>query len=258
MNRKRALFFIGWAPVPRGLRGFLAAAAVGLVALFSGVAYLAAATQDDPGDGAFRFDWGRQTVTGVLTAEPYPLVHLTEATERFPAGRTLLLSGVGKRGVQDRAGPLDGASVTVSGVALKRGTVDMLQVRPQADGLVPTEAAAGATAPAPPAPVALGRWRVTGEICDGKCYAGAMRPGDGLAHRACASLCLIGGVPPIFVTTDPVDGESFLLLADAEGRPVTDAVLDHVATLVDVEGTVERVGTILVFRIEPETLRLAR
>lgn len=26
----------------------------------------------------------------------------------------------------------------------------------------------------PAAPVDLGKWRLTGEICDGKCYAGAM------------------------------------------------------------------------------------
>ena len=104
----------------------------------------------------------------------------------------------------------------------------------------------------------LGRWRLTGEICDGKCYAGAMRPGTGLAHKACANLCLIGGVPPVLVTTAPVEGERFLLIAGADGGPVTPALLDHVATLVQVEGDVERRGSLLVLRVAPGTLRLAR
>lgn len=97
-----------------------------------------------------------------------------------------------------------------------------------------------------------------GEICDGKCYTGAMRPGEGLAHRACANVCLVGGVPPVFVSTDRIDGEEFLLMADADGGPVTDALLDHVATLVEVEGDVERRGDILVFRIDPDSIRPAQ
>ena len=257
MADRREPFFIGWALPPAGLRLFLVLAAMALVALFAAVGWLLAATQDDPGDGAFRFDWGRQTVVGVIEAEPYPILHVLQS-ERFPAGHTLLLSGQGKRGAQDRSGPLDGQVVVASGVALTRGEIDMLQLRGGSNGLSPAEDRAADPSASLPVPKALGRWRVTGEICDGKCYAGAMRPGDGLAHKACANLCLIGGVPPIFVATDRIDGEQFLLLADAEGGPVTEAVLDHVATLVEIEGNIERRGAILVFRIDPNSIRLAR
>ena len=252
MTDKPDPFFIGWAKPPQALRGFLVWVGCGMVALFAGVGYLVAATQADPGNGAFRFDWGHQTVIGVLAADPYPVIHVTES-ERYATGHTLLLSGLGKRGVQERAAPLVGQMVQASGVALTRGALDMLQVRGGTNGL----SAADAPASTLPEPEALGRWRLTGEICDGKCYAGAMRPGTGLAHRACANLCLSGGVPPVFVTTDAVDGESFLLLGDADGGPVTEAVLDHTATLVEIEGDVERRGSILVFRIDPGTIRLA-
>ena len=249
---EREPFFIGWAPTPRELRGFLLAMALGIVALFGAAAYLVAATANDPGDGDFRFDWGPQTVTGVLEAEPYPLLHVTQS-DRFPAGHTLMLTGVGKTGVQDRAGPLAGRPVTATGIVLKRGDLDMLQVDGGSDGLAPAEGAVG-----PPPSKPLGRWRLTGEICDGKCYAGAMRPGDGLAHRACANLCLVGGVPPVFVSTAPVEGQEFLLLGDAGGGPVTEALLDSTAILVEVEGVVERRGDLLVFLIDPTTLRPAK
>ena len=256
-------FFIGFRPPGKSLRRFLACVIAGLVFVFAGAGWLIAATQDDPGDGSFRYDWGRQTVTGVIEATPYPLLHVLESTDRFEEGHTLLLSGAGKRGAQSRAEPLDGQVVTVSGVALTRGSIDMIQLRGGAAGLSAAEdhpdAAPEAEPPqgVPPEAEPLGRWRVTGEICDGKCYTGAMRPGEGLAHRACANICLVGGVPPIFVSTDRIDGEEFLLLADADGGEVTDALLDHVAMLVEVEGDVERRGDILVFRIDSDSIRLA-
>jgi hypothetical protein len=85
-----------------------------------------------------------------------------------------------------------------------------------------------------------------------------MRPGEGIAHRACANLCLTGGVPPVFVSTGAVAGERFLMMADAGGGPLTAAALAHTALLVEIEGEVERRGGLLVFRIDPESIRRAR
>ena len=253
MSAPREPFFIGWARIPLGLRGFLAACAAGLVLVFAAAGYLVAATMDDPGSGAFRFDWGRQTLIGRLETLPYPVLHVIES-DRYPAGQTILLTGNGKRGVQERAAPLAGRVVKASGVMLNRGDLAMLQLAGGKRGLAMLDE----REPSPAGVVAHGRWRLSGEICDGKCYTGAMRPGRGLAHKACANLCLIGGAPPVFVSTAAVDGERFLLMAGADGGPVTEAILDHVATLVEVEGEVERRGSLLVFKIAPDTLRLVR
>ncbi len=249
---ERDPFFIGWAAAPIGLRGFLAACAFGLVAAFGFVAYLVAATADDPGDGAFRFDWGPQTVTGVLEDAGYPILHVTESG-RFPSGRTLMLTGAGKVGVQDPAAALDGRLARATGIVIARGDLEMLQVDGGPEGLVAAEGEATVPAATP-----LGRWRLTGEICDGKCYAGAMRPGEGIAHRACANLCITGGVPPVFVSTDAVEGERFLMMVDAGGGPLTAAALAHTALLIEIEGEIERRGGLLVFRIDPESIRRAR
>ena len=102
----------------------------------------------------------------------------------------------------------------------------------------------------------LGRWKLTGEICDGKCLAGAMRPGRGLAHRACANLCLVGGVPPVFVSSAPIDDEEFLLIGGPDGGPLPAAMLEYTALYISVEGRIERRGGMLVFLIYPDTVEV--
>jgi len=248
-------FFVGYRKTPDALRGFLWIVTATLV-LGAGIAgYAIGATQNDPGDGAFQFEFGPQTVTGVLEMTPMPVIHVTEGNDRIPTGRTLMLSGGGKNGAISRAEPLAGQMVTVSGVLLERGDLDMLQLRGSANGIGPAEEA---TAVPVPTPEPLGRWRLAGEICDGKCYAGAMRPGTGLAHKACANLCLIGGIPPVFVSSQPVAGAEFLMIAGPNGAPMPDAAYDRVAQYIAVEGDIARHGDLLVFAIDPDTMEVIR
>ena len=69
-------FFVGWGKkLPKGLPPFLIASVLFIVGLFAGTAFSFVATQSDPGEGAFRFDMGRQTIVGVLQAKPYPVIH---------------------------------------------------------------------------------------------------------------------------------------------------------------------------------------
>ena len=248
-------FFVGYLPVPAGLRLFLFAAGLGLIGFFAAAGLFTGATQDDPGNGAFRFDIGRQTVTGVLELKPYPLLRITEGSEHIQAGQTLMLSGGGKRGLMERAAGLGGQLAQASGVLLTRGDLVMMQVRGGSAGL----AAADDGVPAPssvPDAEPLGRWRLAGEICDGKCLAGAMRPGRGLAHKACANLCIIGGVPPVFVSSQPVEGSQFLLIAGPDGGPLPDAAYDRVGQYIAVEGDIERRGDLLVFSIDPASMEV--
>lgn len=250
-------FFIGWAAPPKPLRGFLLSFAALLIAGFAGLALAIGAAKPDPGPAAFRFDWGRQTVEGVLSAKPYPTVTVTKGAERIEVGHTLMLTGQGKRGVQARAANLDGQLVEASGVILKRGALDMLQARGGENGLKSIDAGAGADVAATPADEPLGRWRISGEVCDGKCLAGAMRPGAGLAHKACANLCIYGGAPPVFVASAPVEGSQFLLLGAANGEPLGDAVYDLVARMVTLEGDLVRRGDMLIFLADLEAATAA-
>ena len=94
-----------------------------------------------------------------------------------------------------------------------------------------------------------------GYYCDGKCWNGAMRPGNGIAHKACANLCLIGGLPAVLVTTTPVAGSTFLLLADADGGPMPESLRPMVGLRISLDGSVERRGDLLVMRATPASAR---
>ncbi|WP_224815162.1 hypothetical protein [Hasllibacter sp. MH4015] len=248
-------FFVGYLPVPPGLRMFFLAACLILIAGAAFLSFAIASTQDDPGDGRFRFDYGPQTVQGVLELTPSPILHVTQGTDAIPVGHTLMLSGQGKNGAVDRAAALEGQLVQATGILIERGDLDMMQLN---GGNNFRAADDQSVIPDIPTPEPLGRWQITGEICDGKCEAGAMNPGRGIAHRACANLCLLGGVPPVFVTTQPVEGEDFLLIAGEGDDTLPPALLDYVGLYVTLEGEVARHGDILVFTVDTENVVLAQ
>jgi hypothetical protein len=253
MSRGTKPFFVGYLPVPGGLRHYLLLISVIFVSVFALTGVFMGATQDDPGPAQYRFDYGRQTVTGVIELTPYPVLRVTQGNDQIAAGSTLMLSGQGKNGVDVRAVPLAGQLAQVSGVLLERGDLNMLQLASGRRGLSAVEGDAPPLVTEP-----LGRWKLAGEICDGKCLSGAMRPGRGLAHKACANLCLLGGVPPVFVSSQPVEGAEFLLITGPEGGALPPRAYDFVAQYVSLEGEVERRGDLLVLRLDPATLELTR
>ena len=226
-------FFVGWSgrtAIP--LLGFLTLILVTLVVGFGALAFALGVTVDDPGGGDFT---GEKDITGTLIADPYPMI-VTDNDRH-----TIVLSGGGKRGVQAQARPLDGQHVRATGFGVKRGDRDLLLVgdlRPE-----PGEAV-------PPVREALGTWRLTGEICDGKCSLGVMRPGSKPPHKACANVCLLGGVPPVFITTTPVLGTRYLLMGDAENHALPDELRDYVAITSRMDGILERIGDSLIFRTD--------
>ncbi|MEO1274890.1 MAG: hypothetical protein AAFV96_05675 [Pseudomonadota bacterium] len=97
-EREEAPFFVGYLPVPGPLRPFLALVGGALLLAAAILGYWVAATMPDPGPARFRFDMGRQTVTGVLMEGAYPVLRVTEGNDAIPAGHTLMLSGGGKTG----------------------------------------------------------------------------------------------------------------------------------------------------------------
>ena len=228
-------FFVGWRGRP--VSGFLIGVCALAFVLFSGLALAIGSAVNDPGGGAFA---GDKDLTGVVVAEPYPLLILDPDADH-PNGHAVLMSGGGKRGVQAQAEALAGKRARATGAGFKRGSIDML--------LVDTLAAADGTAPEPAVAV-LGTWRLTGEICDGKCVSGVMRPGDGLAHKACANVCISGGVPPVLVTTAPVEGAGFLLMGDRNGHALPASFRDHTGLPQRMDGTVRRIADVSIFQTD--------
>jgi hypothetical protein len=250
-------FFVGWsgrtgAPLGR----FLAAVALALTLGLGALGYALAAFGDDPAEGLIGLAPGPQvapetpeprTVTGVLDRGPVPLLRLDPTPDR-PQGETLMMVLWDKRGVSPDPA-LYGTRVSVDGVVFRRGDLSMLVSGAE------FRAADGPVSPPPPAEP-LGRWRLAGEICDGKCYAGVMSPGTGLGHRACAALCFVGDVPAVFVSAEPVMGSRFFILADADGGPPPPETRRLFGVPVLLEGALERRGSALILRADFAGARL--
>ena len=241
-------FFVGWST--RSVRPSLRFISIVAAAILVGAAALGfaiGAAAPDPGNGDYRFP--EVTLTGVIEAKPVPILRLpAEGGRKTP--HAIMLSTEGTNGAEDAVAGLDGQRVEVYGLLIKRGDIDMLEI---ADGGIK---AIDATATSLAAPVPLGRWRITGEICDGKCYTGAMRPGNGIAHKACAGICFVGGVPAVFVSTGAIEGKSFMLMVDQKSGRFIDAFRDLAALRIAIEGELERIDDLLVFRADPATAKV--
>lgn len=233
-------FFVGYAPTPlRDRRFFLAAG----LALMSGTAALGAgfgAIQARPGPGT----WDQADVrdwTGIVTSEPYGMLR-TADLDGTP--RTALLACLGKCGVAARLSGLAGQRVRVRGSLIRRGRHAMIAVPETEADWITSLGPAGEVALAFPDAETLGEVSLVGEILDSKCWFGAMRPSSGKVHKACASLCIRGGLPPAFFARDKAGRQALMILTSA-GQAHGPDLLPLVADPVQVRGTLMRRGDLL-------------
>jgi hypothetical protein len=227
--------FIGWLPMPRAYARFLVPVAAGLVVAAAVTAALIARGQRSPGDGRWA-DEQANTLVGIVYAEPYAMIRVP-GTEPGDPPVTILLVEEGKFGAKARVRPFDGQSVQVTGTLLSREGIRMLELVAGEDGLRrPTGSAVDLRRPAPQQ---RGRVTLRGEIVDSKCYLGAMKPGGGRTHKGCATLCLKGGVPPLFVARGAGGELGHYLLTDAAGGPLDQATFDLVGEQLECDGELE-------------------
>ena len=244
MADKNDNFYVGYLPLPKGLRAPLAALVIVLIALIALDAWLIAKLQPEAGDG--RWAEAPTEFVGTLTRDPYPVLRVNKGGKV----RTYVVISDEKRGAEAALENFeDGATIRLLGYEIERASVGMIQ-------LAATEMSTAAAAPiAEPHREIHGRITVTGEIVDSKCWLGVMRPGDGHIHKACASICIRGGIPPMFVTRD--DGAPpVMLLTLFDGRAVPpERILEYVADSVQLSGIVEKRGDLTVFKADLDSLK---
>lgn len=228
------------AQTARVRRFVLVAAAVAAIALT-----LVAITQRPLVDSRFEFGVWRE-FRGVVEARPAPMLRVPR-----PGGGSsaYLLVAQGKHGADALVAPWVGKGVSLRGSLVHQGGQTMVEVEP--DSLAPADVRVDA----PGAAVPLGRYTLRGEIVDSKCHLGVMNPGERRTHRACARLCIRGGVPPMLWAEDAAGEVRRLLLVDVDGKPVNDRVLDLVGDPVEVTGDVEQLEGWLVLRADPAAIR---
>jgi hypothetical protein len=221
VSAERDEFYVGYLPTPAGHARFLRVLVPALLAALLGGGAIIAAAQRDPGDAVWTTD-ETTTVEGRLVLDPYPRV-VTELA-------SVLLVESGKHGARRRATPLAGQRVRATGFPLARSGRMVLELTPGSDAITPL----GDAQPEPPAGAAQSITLV-GEIVDSKCYHGAMKPGDGKSHKACAILCIQGGIPPVLVVQSDVGNDAYLL-ASPDGGPIGDWLFPLVGEPVEIQG----------------------
>jgi hypothetical protein len=254
-------FFIGWEPTPKKYARFLRPIIVALLLITGGVAAAVAYLQRDPGTGHWDTDNVR-TFDGIVNTQPYAMIRVP-GDRPGDTPRTMLLVDDGKFGALPRVeefvrGRADGVAVRVTGTILHRDGRWMLELTEGEKGMRRLTATEEAKLPPlgwPPPEVLAEHVTLKGEIIDPKCYLGAMKPGGGKTHKACAMLCISGGVPPMLVTHDASKNEAFYLLASEEAGVANERVLDFVGDPVEISGRLERHGDLLLLRIAADGVR---
>ncbi len=240
-------FYVGYLPTPASHLKTLRVLIPGVVLAFLAGVAIISFVQRDPGSAVWRSQV--ETFEGIVRTEPWPMLITTT-----PDGpRVVLLVEEGKHGAQQRVAPWIGQHVAAKGLVLTRDSRIILE-------LVPDDDAIAAAAVLQPAIVGIAapdnlasalRVSLRGEIIDSKCYHGAMKPGEGKTHKACATLCISNGIPAMFIAED---GSAYLL-ATADGAPLDKDTLSKIGERVEVRGEVTPLADMRVLRIEPRSVK---
>ena len=232
MSSEPKEFYVGYLPTPTGLVRFYRVLIPALIVAAGAFGFWLAGAQQAAGEGQWAYGVDSEVI-GRMQAAPYP--HVVTAT-----GEAVLLVREGKLGVETWAAAVDDQTVAVRGYAIERGTWRMLELRSAADiRAVDLEQAIEL-----PEPSDYGQHTIAGEIVDSKCFLGVMKPGDGMVHRACAELCIRGGMPPMLLAEDSAGKRAGYLLLAPDGGSARDLVAGKVAVPVTLTGDVSRRGAL--------------
>lgn len=247
-------FFVGYLPaMPAGHGGLTRWAAGAFAVIGVAVAVLSTTLRRDPGPGTWSHDRAREFI-GVLTADPYPMLHgVTVTGLDGPGEASAILVGVGKHGPGLDLQPWAGRPVRITGTSLRRGDLFVVELADGPDAIA--EATPGDGAPSPSREIAAQPVTLRGEVIDPKCYAGAMKPGDGKAHRACAARCIAGGIPPVLAVPRAGGESDFYVLAGPGGDVLNQAILPFVGDVVEVSGMPGRIGRARVLLADVDSIR---
>ena len=199
-------FYVGYLPIPASHRRFIIFFVLFAAIWSLGMATIITLTMRSPGTAQWNTG-SMQTWVGTLIEKPYPMLVPDDPNE--PA---LLVVEMGKRGAHERLTPYFNQQVQLQGYELNRDARRMIELDTHEDAITlasnqSTDQTIQWTTFTPTNTITT-----IGEIVDGKCYLGAMKPADGIGHRACAVLCIRGGLPPMFVTIDDNGNRSYALL----------------------------------------------
>ena len=236
--------YVGYMAAPDEHRHAVKRILLLVAAWLSFCAFTLVLTMPSPGEGVWE-NANEREWEGTLISDPYPML--------LTADDTLLVVSMGKRGAHDQIEQFADARVKLRGYELRRQGRRMIELVPESISLL---------GDAPEQQFSLTMLDIepidfTGEIIDGKCFLGAMKPGNGFAHRSCAVLCLRGGLPAMFADDGASPDEPFPLLIVDGSTQVPEHVMQHIATRVQMKARRASIGTLPVLVVDSGTIERA-
>jgi hypothetical protein len=236
-------FYIGYQKkAPAGIAKTIQVSAIAVVAVIVSVAAVVASQQAPIDSGRFEFGDSKR-FDGVLYETPFP--HLLLIDNQSNASERVLLTSFGKAGLPKYAQVGIGKRVQFDGSLIYRQNLTMIEMGGEESFEVVGDPPA--EVPEKLAVTSFGEIELTGELVDTKCFLGVMRPGVGKVHRACASVCLRGGVPPGLLLRLTDGRATVVMLAGAEGTPLV-INPEWAALEITARGTLEAHGDLPILR----------
>jgi hypothetical protein len=238
-------FYVGYLDTPPRIARAVRLSVVLIIIWLGMMSTLLVLAQRSPGEAVWDIS-NEQSWTGLLIKEPYPMLVTPD--------ETLLVVGMGKFSVHERLADSFGNELTLHGYELQRQGRKMIEL--STNGV--SDVSKTVQLPDPELVIIdKDPQEFIGEIIDGKCYLGAMKPGDGFGHRACAVLCLRGGLPPMFAIDSAEPNTSFpLILIDGQAE-LPEHLYKFVAERVRLNAQQAMLGTLPVLLIEPDSITRA-
>lgn len=243
-NNDKRPFFVGYSNMPAPLEKFYKRIAIVLIALAILMAVWVSVFQKSTGEGTVDLV-EMTTITGYLTIDPYPILHFKDENQA-----PVILVDRFKKSANHLVGNFDQKWITVSGLMVQRGDWYMLQLPPDIEVQVDEQ-----NETLEVTSIDHGEVTLTGEIIDSKCFLGAMKPGGGKVHRACARLCLLGGIPPMFVAKNSAGSRVGYLIENSDGSSASLTLADEVAIPVSISGNLRQKGNIQFISFNPESVK---
>jgi hypothetical protein len=229
-------FYIGYEPrMPAAYARRVRPAAALLLVLAAGLGATLVTLHARLASGTFEFGRTR-AVVGRIVEFPYPALDVDGGPSLHSRGYYWLV-GPGKHGAATIVRGLDGRRARVRGTLIARDGEEMLQIDASA-----IEIFRGETAVPSASPQREGEVRLAGEIVDGKCHLGVMKPGEGPTHRDCAVRCLLGGVPPLVFVHGSQAQPRRLALVVEDGGPFAQDLTTIAGRPLALRGTLLRQG----------------
>jgi len=100
----------------------------------------------------------------------------------------------------------------------------------------------------------LGTVSLRGEIVDSKCYFGAMNPGYGKTHKSCGSLCIAGGITPVFVVLNESGESNYFIILGENGQPINSELLPYIGDQLTLTGEIARYDDWHVVFVNPKNI----